>query len=185
MSMRFAALCKVHCHDFSRRLKGCFLSFSSLKRISPSCPWLTMCWLQTASTSALTTTWHTPCSDCPTPARTSRRWASWRGWGAQQWPDRGSHIYNIFTNLIQVLWSVTKLLIKMTNYCCINQVKSFLHTKVQDSLVKADTCFCIVDWWIICRCLTEGVIFLWCFQADQRFVWNGNLLRELAAEPEV
>lgn len=23
------------------------------------------------------------------------------------------------------------------------------------------------------------------FQADQRFVWNGNLLRELAAQPEV
>lgn len=23
------------------------------------------------------------------------------------------------------------------------------------------------------------------FQADQRFVWNGNLLRDLAAQPEV
>lgn len=38
--------------------------------------------------------------------------------------------------------------------------------------------------------VTDGsrVLTLWLscgFQADQRFVWNGNLLRELAAQPEV
>lgn len=34
--------------------------------------------------------------------------------------------------------------------------------------------------------LSYSVIGVACvFQADQRFVWNGNLLRDLAAQPEV
>lgn len=68
---------------FPVKLKGCFLSSSRFKRIRPSYPWLTMCWIPTASTSALILTWHTPCSVCPTPALISWRWASWRGWEIQ------------------------------------------------------------------------------------------------------
>lgn len=30
-----------------------------------------------------------------------------------------------------------------------------------------------------------NVVSVYIFQADQRFVWNGNLLRELASQPEV
>ncbi len=42
---------------------------------------------QTVSTSARTMTWPTPSSACPTPARTSRRWACWRGWAEQRLRD--------------------------------------------------------------------------------------------------
>lgn len=83
MSVQFPVLCKVHCHEFSWELTVCFLSSFSHRRIRPSCQWLTMCWLQTASTSVLTTTWHTLCSGWPTPALTSRRWVYWRGWDIQ------------------------------------------------------------------------------------------------------